>query len=121
LQKKKLDLWSFPEILIIHLKRFQIISQRGYGEKLNTFVDFPIRGLDLRKYVIDKSTQSAPIYDLYAISCHSGGCGGGHYTAYALNQKTNRWYYFNDSSARPANESEIVSPSAYVLFYKKCH
>ena len=25
----------------------------------------------------------APVYDLYAVSNHFGGVGGGHYTAYA--------------------------------------
>ncbi len=120
---KKLDLWSFPEILIIHLKRFQVlgIGRFGRGEKINTFVDCPIRGLDLTQYVIHDGSSTAPIYDLYAVSCHSGSCGGGHYTAYALNAKTDRWYYFNDSSVRPAKESDIVSSSSYVLFYKKCH
>eukprot|EP01083_Nonionella_stella_P037264 101584_1 len=121
---KKLDLWSFPEILIIHLKRFQVLSvgRFGRGEKISTFVDCPIRGLDLTPYLITGDNETAPpIYDLYAVSCHSGSCGGGHYTAYALNDETDRWYYFNDSSVRPAKQSDIVSQSTYVLFYKKCH
>ncbi|ETO13550.1 ubiquitin specific peptidase 4 (proto-oncogene), partial [Reticulomyxa filosa] len=128
---KKLDIWSFPEILIVHLKRFQVLNRSGRGEKISALVDFPVRGLDLSKYVIDTELQSKPIYDLYAVSvknffffglvCHSGGLGGGHYTAYALNSKTDRWYYFNDSTVKPAKISEIVDSSAYVLFYKKCH
>jgi len=125
---KKLDLWSFPEILIIHLKRFQVLGHGrfGRGEKISTFVDCPIRGLDLTPYLINdgaetRSEQTMPIYDLYAVSCHSGSCGGGHYTAYALNAETDRWFYFNDSSVRPAKQSDIVSQSTYVLFYKKCH
>eukprot|EP00485_Elphidium_margaritaceum_P003456 CAMPEP_0202694858 /NCGR_PEP_ID=MMETSP1385-20130828/8600_1 /ASSEMBLY_ACC=CAM_ASM_000861 /TAXON_ID=933848 /ORGANISM="Elphidium margaritaceum" /LENGTH=1807 /DNA_ID=CAMNT_0049350777 /DNA_START=152 /DNA_END=5575 /DNA_ORIENTATION=- len=124
---KKLDFWSFPEILIVHLKRFQILGVGRFvrGEKINTFVDCPVRGLDLSPYVSNKSYKtgmgSAPIYDLYAVSCHSGSCGGGHYTAYGLNAESDRWFYFNDSSVRPAKESDIVSSSAYVLFYKKCH
>eukprot|EP00484_Ammonia_sp_Unknown_P030159 CAMPEP_0197028598 /NCGR_PEP_ID=MMETSP1384-20130603/8245_1 /TAXON_ID=29189 /ORGANISM="Ammonia sp." /LENGTH=1787 /DNA_ID=CAMNT_0042457619 /DNA_START=164 /DNA_END=5527 /DNA_ORIENTATION=+ len=121
---KKLDLWSFPEIMIIHLKRFQVlgVGRFGRGEKISTFVECPIRQLDLTPYVINKtSTETKPIYDLYAVSCHSGSCGGGHYTAYALNSETDRWYFFNDTSVRPAKESEIISTSSYVLFYKKCH
>src|SRR5690606_25819178 len=70
---KKIDLWSFPEILIIHLKRFQVISNRsGRSEKINTLVDFPIQNLDLSKYIINKDLKVKPIYDLYAVSCHSG-------------------------------------------------
>lgn len=37
---------------------------------------------------IKNSTE--PIYDLYAISNHYGGLGGGHYTAYAKNG--GKWY-----------------------------
>lgn len=41
LATKKLDLWSLPEVLIIHLKRF---SYTKYSrEKLDTIVDFPLR------------------------------------------------------------------------------
>lgn len=41
LATKKLDLWSLPEVLIIHLKRF---SYTKYSrEKLDTIVEFPLR------------------------------------------------------------------------------
>lgn len=50
--------------------------------KLDTFVNFPIHNLDLSKYMKSKSGESY-VYDLYAISNHYGGLGGGHYTAYA--------------------------------------
>uniref|UniRef100_A0A8C7TS58 ubiquitinyl hydrolase 1 n=1 Tax=Oncorhynchus mykiss TaxID=8022 RepID=A0A8C7TS58_ONCMY len=41
LATKKLDLWSLPEVLIIHLKRF---SYTKYSrEKLDIIVDFPLR------------------------------------------------------------------------------
>ncbi|TTB56403.1 Ubiquitin carboxyl-terminal hydrolase 15 [Bagarius yarrelli] len=44
LATKKLDLWSLPEVLIIHLKRF---SYTKYSrEKLDTIVDFPLRNKD---------------------------------------------------------------------------
>lgn len=45
---------------------------------------------------------------------------GGHYTAYAKNPLSNKWYYFNDSSVSEVRDlREIVSSSAYVLFYKR--
>jgi len=59
-------------------------------------------------------------YELYAVSNHSGGLGGGHYTAYAKNKEDGRWYNFNDSFASEVQDpSRIVSCSAYVLFYKR--
>ena len=46
------------------------------------------------------STSGAE-YDLYAVSNHYGGLGGGHYTAYGKNN--GKWYEFNDSSVRSAS------------------
>lgn len=58
-----------------------------------------------------------PIYDLYAVSNHYGGLGGGHYTAYAKNGE--QWYDFNDSSVREVSRESIQGSSAYILFYKR--
>jgi ubiquitin carboxyl-terminal hydrolase 4/11/15 len=45
------------------------------------------------------------MYDLYAISNHSGGLGGGHYTAYVKNFKNNQWFKMNDSrTSRAADD-----------------
>lgn len=41
LATKKLDLWSLPEVLIIHLKRFSYT--KFTREKLDSIVDFPLR------------------------------------------------------------------------------
>ncbi|MEE6469524.1 hypothetical protein FKM82_008661 [Ascaphus truei] len=44
-----------------------------------------------------------PIYNLYAISCHSGIMGGGHYVTYAKNPN-DKWYCYNDSSCKILKE-----------------
>lgn len=36
------------------------------------------------------SASEEPIYELYAVSNHYGGLGGGHYTAYAKNN--GKWF-----------------------------
>ncbi|XP_012569950.1 ubiquitin carboxyl-terminal hydrolase 10-like isoform X2 [Cicer arietinum] len=113
---KKLDLWKLPEILVFHLKRFSY--SRYLKNKLDTFVNFPIHNLDLTKYVKTKDGQSY-VYNLYAISNHYGGLGGGHYTAYAKLIDENKWYHFDDSHVSPVNEAEIKSSAAYVLFYQR--
>ncbi|XP_017548184.2 ubiquitin carboxyl-terminal hydrolase 32-like [Pygocentrus nattereri] len=59
-----------------------------------------------------------PIYDLYAISCHSGILGGGHYVTYAKNPNE-KWYCYNDSSCKEVNPEEIDTDSAYILFYEQ--
>jgi ubiquitin C-terminal hydrolase len=58
-----------------------------------------------------------PIYELYAVSNHFGGMGGGHYTAFAKNG--NKWYDFNDSSVSHKSENDVCNKSAYMLFYKR--
>ncbi|KAL2233147.1 UNVERIFIED_CONTAM: Ubiquitin carboxyl-terminal hydrolase 10 [Sesamum indicum] len=78
---KKLDLWRLPDVLVFHLKRFSY--SRWLKNKLDTFVNFPIHDLDLSKYVKSKdASEGSHVYELYAISNHYGGLGGGHYSAY---------------------------------------
>lgn len=59
-------------------------------------VDFPLKDLDISKYVLnhnlpeeyfkdekkEDSTKESLVYDLIGITNHFGGTGGGHYTAY---------------------------------------
>ncbi|XP_009622829.1 ubiquitin carboxyl-terminal hydrolase 9 [Nicotiana tomentosiformis] len=115
---KKLDLWRLPDILVFHLKRFSY--SRWLKNKLDTFVNFPIHNLDLSKYVKCKdATESSHVYELYAISNHYGGLGGGHYTAYCKLIDDDRWYHFDDSHVSAAAESDIKTSAAYVLFYRR--
>ncbi|KAL0331584.1 UNVERIFIED_CONTAM: Ubiquitin carboxyl-terminal hydrolase 10 [Sesamum angustifolium] len=115
---KKLDLWRLPDILVFHLKRFSY--SRWLKNKLDTFVNFPIHNLDLSKYVKSKdASEGSHFYELYAISNHYGGLGGGHYSAYCKLIDDNRWYHFDDAHVSPVNESEIKTSAAYVLFYRR--
>lgn len=41
------------------------------------------------------------VYNLYAVSNHSGTTMGGHYTAYCRNPSSGEWYTFNDSRYVP--------------------
>ncbi|XP_067864309.1 ubiquitin carboxyl-terminal hydrolase 32 isoform X2 [Heptranchias perlo] len=59
-----------------------------------------------------------PLYNLYAISCHSGILGGGHYVTYAKNPNE-KWYCYNDSSCKEVHPDEIDTDSAYILFYEQ--
>ena len=42
-----MDIWRAPEILIIHLKRFQYIPGQYFvhREKISDVIDFPVEGL----------------------------------------------------------------------------
>ncbi|NXA01757.1 UBP4 hydrolase, partial [Nesospiza acunhae] len=102
---KKFDLWSLPRILVVHLKRFSY--SRYWRDKLDTVVEFPIRGLNMSEFVCDPRAGSY-VYDLIAVSNHYGAMGVGHYTAYAKNKVNDKWYYFDDSSVSVASEDQIV-------------
>ena len=52
-----------------------------------------MEGLDLSQYgyVLGPQLEAAPcVYDVYAVSQHMGGLGGGHYTAVCKNQPGQR-------------------------------
>jgi hypothetical protein len=119
---KMIQLWKLPKVLIIGLKRFEtttaINPMRQYGmeggagaglgrEKISTFVDFPINGLNVSAYCNQArraGTTAATkgdegegegegkggaypeheyLYDLYGVINHYGRMGFGHYTAFA--------------------------------------
>uniref|UniRef100_A0AAX7U4F8 Ubiquitin carboxyl-terminal hydrolase n=1 Tax=Astatotilapia calliptera TaxID=8154 RepID=A0AAX7U4F8_ASTCA len=120
LSTKKLDLWSLPEVLIIHLKRFSYT--KFTREKLDSIVEFPLRDLDFSGFLLRKtlSSEEPPSrYDLIAVSNHYGGLRDGHYTTYAKNKDNGQWYYFDDSKVTYATEDQIVTNAAYVLFYQR--
>ncbi|RAL53471.1 hypothetical protein DM860_007143 [Cuscuta australis] len=115
---KKLDLWRLPDILVFHLKRFSY--NRWMKNKLDTFVNFPVHNLDLSKYMKSKNaSEGSHVYELFAISNHYGGLGGGHYSAHCKLVDENRWYHFDDSHVSAAAESDIQTSAAYVLFYQR--
>ena len=72
---KKFDLWSLPEVLVIHLKRFSYT--RSFRDKLDTLVEFPAKGLNMAPYIINPN-QTDAVYDLIGVANHYGGLGGGH-------------------------------------------
>lgn len=117
---KKTDLWVLPPILIIHLKRFKSDDFGRAGRKNDSALQYPISGWDLSEAVQSRG-GGTPVYDLYAVSNHLGGLGGGHYTAYALNRFDDQWYEFNDSNYRAIDPQSTfaTSSSPYLLFYNR--
>ena len=110
---KKIKFWSFPDNLIIHLKRFS-----NNLTKNNILVDFPLDNLDLSPYVVGYNKKSF-VYELYAICNHSGNVLGGHYTACVRNAN-GKWYLFNDTQIAEIPKSAMLKTSkAYCFFYRK--
>ncbi|EJK44726.1 hypothetical protein THAOC_36712, partial [Thalassiosira oceanica] len=114
---KKISVYRTPPILIIHLKRFHVSSETQLRVKIDTLVNFPLVGLDLRNFVgHEEENGIEPVYDCYAVSNHFGGLGGGHCTAYCK-EDDGTWSNYDDWRVTEINENEVVSPEAYVLFY----
>ncbi|KAK1798184.1 hypothetical protein P4O66_000676 [Electrophorus voltai] len=106
----QMSLWTLPDILILHLKRFRQVGERR--NKLSTLVRFPLTGLDMAPHMVKRSNcarqpsgwkqqthQSAEasqhaqdfLYDLYAVCNHHGGMHGGHYTGSTSPSRSNHW------------------------------
>ena len=112
--KKKMELFYLPKLFIICLKRFS--GSNSYWGKNDALVDFPINNMDMKDFVCGPDKEYSK-YDLFAVSQHYGGCGGGHYTAICKN--FGKWYNYNDSSVSRGSENDVVSSAAYVLFYRR--
>lgn len=120
-----MEVFRVPPILCISLKRFRIgRSKYGFsssGTKIDTMVDFPLEGLDMREYVLsgEQRQEAKLVYDCFAISNHMGNVGFGHYTAYGKSVTDNNWYSFDDSHVtRCRDSSQVVTNSAYSIFYR---
>ncbi|KAL4466051.1 hypothetical protein ABPG74_004288 [Tetrahymena malaccensis] len=119
----------------IHLSRFQY--QNGLFEKIDDLVNFPLKKLDLSKWVFkdnkllqtqqnSKQTQDNQneIYDLFAVVNHLGNGHGGHYTSF-VNVKEDGselkdcWVNFDDEQVNYINQEEVLSNKGYLLIYKK--
>lgn len=135
---KKFELWSTPDILVMHFKRFS--ASRGFRDKVDALVDFPVEGLDMTGRVEAPEEGKSLIYDLFAVDNHYGGLGGGHYTAFAKNFISGEWHEYNgtfvvfsslyakasktnstvDSHvSKVSDPQKVVTPAAYLLFYRR--
>ncbi|PAA88514.1 hypothetical protein BOX15_Mlig007643g1 [Macrostomum lignano] len=112
---KKFDIWALPKVLVVHLKRFQF--DRICRNKIDNVIEFPLTGLDMGAWAINPQPQAPATYSLVSVANHFGGLGGGHYTAYGLNCRDQRWYEFDDSIVSPADPRSVVSGAAYLLVY----
>jgi ubiquitin carboxyl-terminal hydrolase 4/11/15 len=124
---KTMELWRLPNVLVVHLKRFEFRNVLR-KDKLETSVRFPLDGLDMSEHCASDGTvfvdERAPaVYDLYGVVNHFGRLGFGHYTAFAREWnelgEMGDWTLFDDSSTSRVDGNSVVSPSAYVLFYRR--
>merc|ERR1711971_151784 len=69
--KQSMTLWRLPDLLTFHLKRFNCSAR--WREKITTKVNFPLTGLDMKKWVDTSSPTidiDGSIYDLIGVVNH---------------------------------------------------
>ena len=115
IQRAKISL--APDTLCLQLQRFR--RQNNVIKKNQTEVTFPLVGLDLTKWSLEKKEK----YSLVGVVCHHGeDVEAGHYTAFVYSEDRKSWYSSNDKNVLPVRVTEVTSKSTlsscYMLFYR---
>jgi ubiquitin C-terminal hydrolase len=118
--KKTLKVRAWPELLVVHLKRFKGVPCR-FGtnivthHRLDTPISFPISN-----FCVDAAPSQKVAYDCVGVVNHMGTCANGHYTAHAL--RDSDWFFFDDGLPprkieTPEGSLNHFNQNAYMLFY----
>ncbi|CAL1284847.1 unnamed protein product [Larinioides sclopetarius] len=113
--QKKFTVYKAPNVATFQLKRFDY--NRSFGGKITKQISYPDR-LNLRPFMSD--AKGDPVwYRLNAVLVHSGPtCNSGHYYCYVKNSN-GVWYIMDDQRVAQVSYTQVMSQTAYVLFYIK--
>lgn len=116
---KRLEIFYLSKYFIIMIKRF-VRNYLGKNKvqllKVNDMLDYPTNNLDMSPFCLGPKDPQ-PVFDLFAVSQHSGSSEGGRYAAACKN--FGKWYIFDDASYFKSETDAVVTPDGYILFYKK--
>ena len=106
---KKLDIVNSPQVLVIHISRFNSGLQ-----KIDAFVKFPT---ELTTEHIRSGDGHFLRYRLRGVIAHKGpSIAAGHFMAYILIQGI--WYEADDRRMTRVSRQRVSSLEAYILFYQ---
>ncbi|KDO28586.1 hypothetical protein SPRG_06442 [Saprolegnia parasitica CBS 223.65] len=117
---------ALPNLLVLHLKRFDLDYATFETVKLNNRCSFPLE-LDMRPYTKEgledekesdgddasmmmentAETSSAYAYALRGVLVHSGVAQGGHYYSFILDKTKNEWFKYDDEDVSPFDPAHI--------------
>lgn len=132
--EKQEKLKTLPNILLIQLKRFDLL----YGAnnmKLNTYCEFPYE-LSLKDYTSLKNPNANKVYDDYfnyslkGVIVHTGLLNSGHYYSLIKNSSDQTWVRFDDTVIEDFDITKLAaeafgsakdesSRNAYILIYER--
>ncbi|KAI1864897.1 hypothetical protein JX265_004097 [Neoarthrinium moseri] len=99
---------SFPEVLHLHLKRFEYDIQRDAMMKVNDRFEFP-DVFDAAPYLEKGADMSESWrYKLHGVLVHSGDLNAGHYYAFLKPEKDGWFYKFDDDKVTRATIRETL-------------
>lgn len=137
--KKGCRFISLPQVLQVHLKRFEYDPMKDEYVKVNDKFVFPSI-LDLNKYVPNSLVNYT--YNLFGyqiniqydfnfffhrVLVHSGDVNAGHYYAFIRPYSSSHWYKFDDERVSIAEEVDVVDnnfggqegDSSYSIAFKR--
>lgn len=100
------DFVELPNVLALHLRRFEYSSQTGRMSKIRSRLDFP-KDLDLSGFCPSIPPHLTK-YQLFAVIVHSGQPESGHYCLYMRPFLQDQWYEFNDSIVTPVSADKAI-------------
>mmetsp|Transcript_33309 Transcript_33309/g.84119 ORF Transcript_33309/g.84119 Transcript_33309/m.84119 type:complete len:486 (+) Transcript_33309:1054-2511(+) len=114
---KQLTVHTLPNVLMLHLKRFDVMST-VYGGKISKNIRYTDT-LDLGPYLSSpKEGGEDTSYNLFGVLVHKGGgVRSGHYYSYV--KAGGVWRQYDDSSVQQVSKHAALSDEAYLLFYTR--
>lgn len=125
---KRLQLYQYPKLLVLSLKRFNNGSEGDSAAVSKNEALVEIDGhqlLDLAPCCSSTGLMAAagkgygaPRYELVAVSEHYVRLTGGHYITQGRSVADGQWYTFDDCRVTAGSCPSGSSRTAYVLFYR---
>lgn len=112
---KQVFIDTLPQVLILHLKRFEYNNNTGGTQKIWKKIGYPLE-LELPKEIFSRQHQTTilnheglPKYRLIAVVYHHGkNASGGHYTVDVRRQEGREWIRLDDTIIRRIKSEDVA-------------